>query len=131
MNNSKTFKLRERSRKLLGLNRIFTEKDLQNAFKRQIFLIHPDKGKFFINTIDNLTITKLIIQAYGFLMKRNFPTTMLEDNELVSKMIEDIGPLDSFDIVWNMAKFYDDFNKNIWPENENVTDKMKYKFKGI
>ncbi|MBN1863942.1 MAG: hypothetical protein JW808_03485 [Victivallales bacterium] len=131
MKNSKKFELRERARRILGLERIFARKDLRESFRRQIFLIHPDRGIGIVDDIDNLAMTKLVIQAYGFLTRRNFPTTMLEDDKLVSKLIGDIGPTKSVEMASDLAKFYDDCSSSIWPVSEELEEKLKYRFKGV
>lgn len=129
MSVSKEFELRERATKILGLNRVYSKTEPRKAYIRQIKKIHPDLVIGHVDDIPNDELTRLVIQAYHFLVERKGPVTMLEDDNLVFKLIGKRTPIketkDGYD--WNASKFYDDFSKSIWPEEK----KSKYKFGGI
>lgn len=127
---SKEFELRERATQILGLNRIYSSKEARESYVRQIKMIHPDIVIGFIDNIPNDDLTKLVIQAYHFLVERKGPTTMLENDDLVSTLIGKITPIKETKEygIWNSSNFYDSFNNSIWPKSE---EKNKYKFGGI
>ena len=130
---SKHFELRERATRILGLGRIFNIDEIQQAYHRQIKLVHPDKGRQIVDGIDSLDVAKLVIQSYGFLMGKNLSTTMLEDDVLVYSLIGNITSIkETVDYgEWDLNKFYNQFENSIWANSPSLKHELKYKFGGV
>ena len=138
MEKDRRIELRERAIKILGLNDFFHANELLTNFRRQIKLVHPDLP----NADDPLArgytskdVAMLIIQANAYLNKRDFPTTVLEQDDLVGLLVgyENITP------IQETKKFSDeglvahyDFEGS-WPEvpKEEEERQKEYKFRGI
>lgn len=130
---SRTFELRERATRILGLNRIYTKFELKKAYYRQIRLVHPDHGRKNISGIDSWELARLVIQAHNFLIGKKSITTMLENDYLVTMLIGEITPLkETIDnCICNLSRFYDDYSNSIWPYSLTEDRKLKYRFGGV
>ena len=127
---SRTFELRERATRILGLKRIYSKSELKKAYYRQMQLVHPDKDRKIISGIDSWELAKLVIQAHDFLIGKKSSTTMLKNDYMVTALIGEITPFEeTVDCNCSLSRFYDDFSNSIWPYSAN--DKLKYKFGGI
>ena len=132
MNINKNFELRERATKILGLDRIYNKKDARSSYIRQIKMIHPDLTIGKVEDIPNDELTMLVIQSYNYLVNNKGPTTMIEDDKIIFKLIGERTPFKEIleRSKWDPNNFYDDFSNSIWPTNDD-DESFKYKFGGI
>lgn len=124
----RNIEINERARKILKLKR---------NFRRQIKLVNPNgpnAENYNVPGYSNSDVARLLIQLYGLIRGKNFPTKMIEEDNLVGKLIGEknivpIGetsPPESFDLLSHY-----DFGLG-WPENsEKEKERLKYKFGGI
>jgi len=135
---SKDTELIERAMKLLCIDSRYDLKSARKSFIAKMKLVHPDGPNGFKKNVpgfDNTEIARLLIQAYGLIIKRNFPTSMLENDFLVGTMLNgEIVPISQTTSAekWSAEKFYDQFNKSIWPnDSENNESIKEWKFQGL
>jgi len=129
--------LRERAIAILGLSSSFSDHELKQNFRRQIKLVNPNDSRseqIVVGRFTNSEVARLIIQACRFLTKGKTPTSMLENDELVSALIgkDNIVPLSEtvMDRGFNLLSHYD--FEGGWPEpSKEQNEQHKYKFKGI
>ena len=87
---SRQIELRKRALAILGLENMFTQNELLSNFRRQIKLVNPNGPESENPVFDGYTnsdIARLLIQCYNLIVKRDSPTTMLEDDTLVGILI--------------------------------------------
>lgn len=129
--------IRERALAILGVSSIYDTPQIRHNFRRQIRLVNPDGPEHSSRNVpgfDNTDVARLLIQAYGYLMGRHGPTTMLENDALVGTLLDgQITPMAETTTAaeWHANRFYDQFRNSIWPETDMSADERKYKFKGI
>lgn len=122
---------------LLGVNSIYDQQTIRRNFLRQIKLVHPDRPQYKgegVPGFSNADIARLIIQAYGRIMRYNWPTTMLENDRIVGTLLNGrITPIDQTqtEAQWNANQFYDQFQNSIWPSSSSLKKEARYKFKGL
>ena len=131
--------IRERAMAILGVSSLYDKAEIKRNFRRQMRLVHPDGPNRHAENVpgfDNTEVARLLIQAYGHLLGRHCPTTMLENDALVGALLGGrITPMAQTTTYeqWNANRFYDQFRNSIWPE-PSETETMRhglYKFKGI
>ncbi len=99
--------------------------------------MHPDGPRRFEQNVpgfDNTEVARLLIQAYGHLLGRRGPTTMIENDALVGVLLDGrITPMAETTTYegWHANQFYDQFQKSIWPESPTLERELRYKFKGL
>lgn len=135
MKKLRDIEIRERARKLLGVSSIYNAEKLKKNFRRQMKLVNPNgpgRDRQYVPGYSNHEVARLIIQAYRLLTSGHSPTSMLEDDGLVGTMLNgDITPIAETETreEWDAAKFYDQFDRSIWPEpSERDRKSTKYKF---
>ena len=135
MKKPRQIELRERARKLLGVQTAYDTEEMKHNFRRQMKLVNPHRPQIAGRGIaghSNDEVASLLIQAYRLLVSGEGPTTMLEDDVLVGTMLSgDITPLSDTetDTSWSAHKFYDQFQQSIWPEpSAEDIEKAQHKF---
>ena len=103
--------LRERAMDVLGVSKDATPDQIRDAAYRRIFIYHPDRNP---DNPDSNDITKVIVEALHFLQGRTHKTASLEDDYLVTLVIN--NPVRHIDEVsyeeWLLERF-----GGIWPDN--------------
>jgi hypothetical protein len=135
----RAIEIRERAMAILNVSSIYDKGEIRRNFLRQIRLVHPDgphRHDQNVPGFDNTEIARLLIQAYGHLLGRNRPTTMIENDALVGLLLDGrITPMDQTTTYegWHANKFYDQFQNSIWPEpSESEAERARlYKFNGM
>lgn len=133
----RAIEIKERAMGILAVSSIYDSAEIRRNFLRQIRLVHPDgphRHEQNVPGFTNSDIARLLIQAYTLLCGRNGPTTMLENDDLVGKLLNgNITPIDqtaSPEDVF-IDRFYDQFRHSIWPESELAKEQSRHKFGGV
>jgi len=104
--------LTQRARKILGVDNTADGIKIKRAYRKKARQIHPD-----ISNADD-RVMGVVNQAYSLLTGKSEPTTLLENNDLVSLLIglpvDPIEQIQTYD-QWLKNKFYDMKNKSIYP----------------
>ncbi|MBN2451708.1 MAG: hypothetical protein JXR77_15065 [Lentisphaeria bacterium] len=139
MRKDRAIEIRERAMAILSVSSIYDTSEVRRNFLRQIRLVHPDgphRHDQNVPGFDNTQVARLLIQAYGCLTGRNWPTSMLENDALVGTLLGGrITPMSQTTTgeQWNASQFYDQFQNSIWPEPSKAEAQRhaSYKFKGL
>lgn len=130
--------IRDRAMAILGVSSAFDTDVIRRNFLRQIRLVHPDGPQRNAQNVPgfrNVDVARLLIQAYGHLLGRHGPTTMLEDDALVGTLLDgQITPMSQTQpyTQWQATRFYDQFRHSIWPDAAGPDERHKEsRFKGI
>ena len=131
--------IRDRAIAILGVSSVYDRTEIRRNFLRQIRLVHPDGPRRHDQNVpgfDNTEVARLLIQAYGHLLGRNCPTTMVKNDALVGTLLDGrITPLAQTATYdgWHATQFYAQFQNSIWPKPSaaEVERVRLYKFKGI
>jgi len=77
---NRDIEIRQRALAILGLSSLDGTGQIRRNFLRQIRLVHPDGPHGQDQNVpgfDNAEVARLLIQAYGHLLGRHCPTTMI------------------------------------------------------
>lgn len=94
--------LKERAMKVLRVSNVDKEQ-LRKAYRKKVREVHPDIS----NKDDN--IIKLVIQSYAYLIRKDGPTSHLENDELVSSTIgSSVTPIQNYKTYeqWLQEQFF-------------------------
>ena len=133
----RSIEIDERAQAILGVTSRYDIEAIKRNFRRQLRLLNPDGPDAPAQGVpgyDNSLLARLLIQAYGRLIGRPGPTTMLENDDLVGILLDgDITPMDQTTSAetWNARQFYDQFRHSIWPDNPTFDKDKTSKFGGI
>ena len=129
--------IRDRALAILGVSSIYDTDQIRRNFLRQIRLVHPDgphRHDEKVPGFDNTEVARLLIQAYGHLMRRHSPTTMIENDALLRLLLDgQITPMSetATSKQWHANRFYDQFHHSIWPASPSLERQLRCKFRGI
>jgi hypothetical protein len=133
----RSIEIRERALRILGVQSVWESERIRRNFHRQIRLVNPDgprRSEQQVPGYDNAEVARLLIQAYRHLTGAGGPTTMLENDELVGRLLDGaITPIreTTTDEDWNLLRYYDQFRHSLWPSPPSLERETKEKFGGI
>ena len=133
----RSVEIRERALGILGVTSIHDTDGIRRSFRRQIRLIHPDGPDRLTENVPGFTdadMGRLLIQAYRHLIGRPCPTTMLENDVLLGRLLDGRITLIAQTVTaeeWDADRFYEQSQHSIWPESPSGTQDPSWKFKGF